>query len=1328
MQRFARALFVAASLLLAVHRLPAKELLRVAVIAPSGALADQIASEISRDENLAVVERSQIDWLLREEALRDSTVGGDLPMRAGRMLGVDAFLQVRTPQPGEWRMEIIDGASTRLLASGTSPAGSEGIDTARRLLDGVRIPRRDSGVRVAVTDFNAPGEDENVPIRAIALQLAAQLRTGLSEDGLTILDRTATAQVSDEQSLAAGGLTQKHGTIQPMLGADRLVCGSWLPAEKTLRLSVLDLANGTVVADATFPFEANPVLSETIMRWVLTQVAGKAAAEKYTWTPSVAAEALIPFYRGVTLFQQGRPLEATVEFENAYRLDDKFEEAFLWEARCYEEAGLQPLAVAERRFVNEALIGEGISGPATNTAAEGITFLGVIDPDGDAAADRKLEVLITDAAARTGQRVLLPANIAALRDEYDVLVGTPNSRGVMWDQAPGFLTQMTLSGVVTMADGKRRFRLQLTDTVRGRLMGKADVELGPDAHDWQGQVGEMLSGLLVSSTKQEAAWKVPMVELPSAEAIVQHRAGTGNVRALQLALRDPAALADDLQPLQKQTRYLADFLNFGLREFLLGRLPKTHPRRAWLLLAEIDSFLPFHPEGAFYSARTLDAVAELERFSHAHPDDAAGAVAGYILLWETMSRLPYPELEKRCDGLSQRLRRFSSEPGVGELSQLAVMSDHLRQIALVAQDDPARRAPLPPAPTPNLLLPKPEPGGGITWDRPSDWVTDEWHLYDTSPQDSPQEARAAIALMGRGRNSFKVDPRWLRDYPRSMVMQNYVIKALREVEKDNGLPILHPLDEAGERAAYHDMVVYAYEGTRRRVAEAGSARELTRLLNYNVREFLTNITHPGYRRTVPDTEFETMRAALAREADAAEKRLGEVQPSRSGEYWLPWREITRATSPFADQKYWGNDQGEIYDFKALDTLVSQAEARSEGVPLFKSPWHGTIRRYEFASLSDERRSAYYLAQFPKLQRDYDTPDLTMVEVENFFKFALTLFNGGHYPEAEALLRRIHDTPESDLNRNRRSVDLRANAAFHLAAIAQHDGRGAEASRLYKEVLAAAPDRPIEFMLDGAWRGGHTQSLQACALRLLSDVRETGDARNEAGAVREVRVRQKGYFPGDITFFYRIPPGDPPKGKEGYRVLLVMPSINLAGQELCQDDSTWARFADAHGWCLVVPRFVSLWTDPAGERPWGIEATMAALREIGRLHPIRQEGLLVHGYGQGGTFAHRLAMWKPGLCAAVSAHSAVSWSWEEALPEGMHPLSDLHGLPMLVTCGEEEDERMWNRRAFMERFVTAALGAAVPVTWEVLPHTGHPQTAQMEQMAQAFLARAADGQH
>jgi len=1319
-------------LILAGANLLAVPPVRVAVVSDKPEVSDRVAADLSKDAGLVVIERGQVDLLLSEGALDKAMGNAETQTRLGRMLGVDAFIHVRAVRDGEWQIEVVQGASGEVLASGSAQGSVEKVaGMARELLKSAHLPEHKAGARIAVIDFTTPDENAGVEDHSMALRLAAELRTRLGENGLDVLDRLASTQVSNEQALAANGFLDGMAKLAPMLGADFVITGQWSATGKSLRLSVLNLSGGKLQAQQSFDIAKGDgsMLSAPIMKWAVEQVAGKAASEQFAWVPSIDAEALEPFYKGVTLFQQGKVLEATAEFQKAYSLSDKFSEAYFWEARCYEAAGLQTMADAMRFFIDRRTVGYGVSKPVSAPAADGLTFLGVFDKNEDTAECQKLEILATDAIAKTSQRVLLPSNLAQLRDEYDVLVGVKNSRGVKWDEAPGFLTRRTLSGVLNKTEAGEELQLRISDTLNNALVASGTIALGKESGAWAGKIENGLGVLLSRSSAPGAAQEAAMEPLPTVEEIKAGMGRDGNVGILRLALKDPASLATDIKSLQKPGDELAKFLNFGLREYLLGEIPEDHPKRPWLELERIARFLPLYPEARYFTRNVLDPVKELERYAKGHPDTEAGAVAEYMLLWETMAHIPPAELEKRYTALGAKFHALANPHTLQEINYLASMTDHLRQLAIIAQDDPQRRIPLPKENFPHRMLPKIRDGGQIYLEQASDWRASEWEHFEVSAEDAVDEARAAFAFLGRGNNRFQVFPEWIQNQPHSHALVSYMTEALRQAESGAGLPLLNPFDAEAERKAYRNIVDYTYGELRREIHNVHNAKEIGQLEGYEIRRFFSELTRPGFRHTVSDAEFDGMRETFLKDVAEVEGRVGEPQRRVSGTEWLDWRKITRSLSPYTDQKYWSYNQGEVFDRNYMDTLAKNMAAASESSPLLDSTWFKRIHQYIYATLPPEVRADYYMAEYPKLLKDYANTDLSTDEMQKMMQYGATLLAGGRSAEAAELFQKVYDVPVSDLNRTRESTELRANAAFQLGAFAIDSGRKAEAVRLLRQVLELGDGQPIKLVEDGGWHPGYSESLQTLALRLLSDLREEMPGVAETGGVHRVMVRQEGYFPGEIPFYFHVPAGYDAKSGKKYRVLVLVPAANSGGADDCRAGSTWARFADEHGLFLLAPRFFEFWRSSIRAQQWSGEATLKALAQIKEQYSIDAGRLLLHGYGNGGAFAQRFAMWRPELCSAVSAHSSFLWEWYEAAEEGTHPLSDLKQVPFIVTGGEDDggvDAAVSGSYAESLRFATFARGAGIPLIWKSLPHTAHRPTPEMEKLAQAFFAAILDG--
>lgn len=309
MTRPRSSLFLFITISLVAFRLFGAQPLRVAVTSDSVEVADRVAADLSHDADLTVIERAQVDLLLREGAMNQAVASAETRARMGRLLGVDAFIHLRAVREGEWRIEVVHAASGKILASGAlrGDPGKLG-DSARKLLKTVQLSRTEGRSRIAVIDFTSQEEKGNVESRSTALRLAAELCVRLDENGIDVLDRLASAQVGNEQALAENGFIEDGKKLQPMLGADFVITGQWSSVGKNLQLSILNVAGGKLAAEQSFNISVTSAsaLSEQIMKWVLAQVAGKTVAEKFAWTPSVDAEALEPFYRGITMFQQGR--------------------------------------------------------------------------------------------------------------------------------------------------------------------------------------------------------------------------------------------------------------------------------------------------------------------------------------------------------------------------------------------------------------------------------------------------------------------------------------------------------------------------------------------------------------------------------------------------------------------------------------------------------------------------------------------------------------------------------------------------------------------------------------------------------------------------------------------------------------------------------------------------------------------------------------------------------------------------------------------------------------------------------------------------------------
>jgi poly(3-hydroxybutyrate) depolymerase len=195
--------------------------------------------------------------------------------------------------------------------------------------------------------------------------------------------------------------------------------------------------------------------------------------------------------------------------------------------------------------------------------------------------------------------------------------------------------------------------------------------------------------------------------------------------------------------------------------------------------------------------------------------------------------------------------------------------------------------------------------------------------------------------------------------------------------------------------------------------------------------------------------------------------------------------------------------------------------------------------------------------------------------------------------------------------------------------------------------------------------------------------------------------------------------------------VIVPAFNDGGAALCDPDSSWARFADAHNLALLVPQFFHVHTAWKVDHPcspyhfpqiWAGDVVLNAISKISEKHSLQSERLLFHGQGAGAQFAARFARWRPDRIAALSLHSgAGDYPWKER-EHGLQPLSVLENLPILLTVGESDNEgvNFVSRRASADTFWTVLKGHGANVNYHIIDTTFHKETLRLRQLAESFL--------
>lgn len=1330
---------------------------------PAPEIQDRITADISKEPQVEVLERSRINLLLQEG---ETVQNPERRAQLGRFLSLDYFLNLRQmgeamPGTTAWSVEAVNAQSGQVVV-GCSVVVKGQADPVEALSAGARqLIRRSlvgkpvaeksgiAGTRVAVLDFlPPPGGDSRETGQA--LRLSADVRTFLAGGGMTVLDRALAQQVARENSYLQEGFVEDNLARFPLLGADLVVTGKLERKGKEgwLELTLVNAKEARVIAAKRFVYDSGKEagsLPQEARQWLVETLHPARSAER-TFEETIQIEALEPFYQGIAKFFAGQFVEASDAFQKAYTFNDKFGDAMLWEARCYDALGLGPLADAQRRFVKVGLVGRGITGSGKACPGDAITFLGVTSADGfdERFLAETVEMLAINRLALNESRLQLASHLAPLRDEYDVLVGTRNTLGTRWTQTPSFFSSRSLRGALGSADGgsSRSITWFLVDTLSGITVSQTQTQLAKNPADWKKQVSEGIAELLKTSgtaAPNPAPAVVPAAPLAELEKQLSSRKGSAaNGPLLQLALADPNNKCLVGRTLSKGAAGRSEqdsFLNFAFRDYLIAHMSAQNPNRAWLELQRLFTFLPYDQSGAYLSGQKLDARAALTDFVAAHPRDLPGCLAQYMVLYDQLGDLPPETLADRLTQLETLIGAFS-DAEVDGLRELRGMTRALRITAQIATGNNAMEK-LPTDIFAQRLRIEFERDGKPRLRRKwPTWFTDSWQNVSTAAANRVEEARASLAILGRGDDFRRINPQWLTDYPTSCGMMFFVISGLHEVNHGYGKPFVYEFDAAAERDKFRKMTAYAHRNLLRQLDLAPNTHDVNYLEDW-VNQFVENLTEPAYTTTVPDQEWETMRQALVEHLDAANARVGRSK-NPSSHWRLMSRRPPDANDPNREailNREWPERLGVIQEERRVGD-VAWANA-----PATHREWANLVHSWHFEKHFNAREKAQmYLRYFPRLKTLYPDPDLSSAELCFFHDFGMTLLQGGEVAAAEAVFERMLEAEDNDLNSFGSAAELRANAALNLAWNYRAAGRKAEALESARRAvkMSLRCEKPFHIF----WRINGPQdqvdrsekaddlgsNLRSVALRLISELRNESQTAPLPPRVKAVVVHTATVDNADVTFYYRVPEKlDPTKPTP---VLLICPSYSEGALDYCMDGNAWAQFADSQGIVLCVPQFVPetrgsdfpAFADFHDAKIWSGKATLDALEKIGAQYNIDARRLLIYGYGGGAQFVQHFSRFAPERCAALSMHSASNWLWKEG-EAGAKPLSRLKNVPCMVTTGAEDNFgcEEWNRLATAIQWVTMARGEGIPVLWKAWPGVAHQHAPDLDKMCMAFFA-------
>ncbi|MBC8008672.1 MAG: hypothetical protein H7067_01080, partial [Burkholderiales bacterium] len=761
-----------------------------------------------------------------------------------------------------------------------------------------------------------------------------------------------------------------------------------------------------------------------LSRWALPFLTspGTPSALASDYLPQVETDAIEPYYRGLAAFDAGRFADAVVEFTRAYQINGRFREAYEGAARAHEALGLPEIAFALRRYLATELLENLPSSSGRAAPVDGVAFLGIDSAPGLASVAADLAAASASALAfRSDLALRLPDQLTRLRRERDWLLGSPPDP--TRDAPPAVFTRRSLHARVERAEGGGLLlRWTLRDTLGFLPPDTSDLALSPSPASWPGELQSFLAAwpsarpaprpapLARPTTPDrpaELALEKEPLEVATALAFAEGLpAERLRLRLLQIAPEHPLCIAR--RP-GRDDEPLASFLDHGRVSHVVARLPRAHPQRRWLeLMQALEQRDPFSPAHLF-GLPALDTDTELERLAHERPDDGPGLVARYYLLFarggapsaddivlacdrlraEANARPDAllgiaPELEKQLADLA-RLARLASEPAPADLDALDKF--------LAPTDPPALRW---------------TPEGRLHFAVEAYAITRR-HFIGLAPPATATEARALLALNGRGHTRKRLDPTLLAAHPGSLSIAYFAVKAIDDIETQEGLP--HPaLSTWAEETAYvRDAVAYIRDACLRGYAERDHPEALravstcaTALLGVAASHHLGQFLPPG--------AYATLQHELHTAETAARARLAFPDPGNSNAYT-----VARLT-PDAVAAFYRDFLSETHTWIASpDTIAASLRRREERFADATKPgepnsWWWLARRWETRDAFSAPARAELLARHLEhiLRLGSDTPD--DAEIERLFDLGLFLQQGRRDADAERVLRRVASAP------------------------------------------------------------------------------------------------------------------------------------------------------------------------------------------------------------------------------------------------------------------------------------------------------------------------------
>jgi hypothetical protein len=654
-------------------------------------LTDLLTAKLSK-QGLLLIERQQVDLLLGEWRKSGFSQEYARQVNLGKLLGVRYFVWLTIPEePARPLLEIVDARTGQSVIHNVLTESASSIpDLIARVAKEVehysQINQYAAGGAVFATPVVLPPDPKRQAFVDAAL---TDLTSLLTAAHVPLLHRRYVEYSVQEKLWSEKGLVETDGASVPFQGATHVVATRVREQGDQFLATfiVLETATGRRVGYR----EVNAHRTATGVQWdeglvkwlqglIKPSSTGRPLSPRKV-SEGVNPEALAQFFTGVRLHNQGRYFDAIEAFTESAGHDCRFLSPVLWMISAYRHSGFEEVArrmdnflIKNRNVVNGAPLDPNLSHPSP-----GISFAGVTgDDDRHSALQVPISMHLIDALhTATEARVFVPDDIAALRTEFDTLVGLSSVAGATWQTAPPFLYADTVTAHLRACPEGLAVELCRVINLDPTDVRRLVVSLPSDNGAWATVLAQAVRKLFAEQSP--GLIPAPMVGENETTLVADLQHSYRDSQYLKLLSLNPnhAEFLDSFP--QDGGGCSAQDMNIGLHEWLLRRMSPDVAQRPWVEFSFINRFNPtcygsimVHSDFEEPKRDKPEVYVEkLRRFTARYPDHPAGLIARYNTILFDLTESNALDSSHEVARIAQALERA---PDVNRIDQIAIQA------------------------------------------------------------------------------------------------------------------------------------------------------------------------------------------------------------------------------------------------------------------------------------------------------------------------------------------------------------------------------------------------------------------------------------------------------------------------------------------------------------------------------------------------------------------------------------------------------------------------------------------------------------------------------